>query len=812
MTKILSWNTQGSKEALETLLEEAEFDLLAIQEPWINPFTKSTYCPRSSRFHLVHKPGSRVALYVTKRYGVNQWDYGAEDLWCWVRLDQGLEVWSVYNPPDTKEAPSRLLQLPPPTRPTVLAGDFNLHHPCWDLFERLDRRAEDLLDLAVRWDLELRTPFGATTWAPQGQRQGRPSTIDHIWASTGLRGSYYGIETRGRSDHYPQVLEVVGGTRAQDREAEQLVGWSWGLMDKKGVEAEARTLAVTMGLATGELERRARTVQGLQGAFDQLVAELQAIAGRTTPRRKPNRGFQAPWWNQEIQDLRGRAKRAERAYREVPTPETRAALNRASKALSAAIRHNKTARWRATLQEAHNNQALLWRLERWARLKSFAPVDPPKLPALQDPQGGPDLATFEAKARALAGRFFPSPPADLGDILDPELAQEWPGRFAVNQEVTPEEIAQALRRTAPWKAPGADLLPTGFLKACGEPLTRILAILTTGCLRLGWFPPRFKVAKTVVLQKPGKPPAAYRTPAGYRPIALLPTIGKVIEVVVARRVTEAAEANGLLPDEQMGNRANRSTELAIRLVVAQIQEAWRQRATASLLQLDISGAFDTVNHTRLLATLRDLGYPKWLVVWVRAWLTDRSAILWFDGEATDPIPVPAGVPQGSPLSPVLFLLYISTLYRVLKEEHPYLGLVGFADDTNLLAFGKTPEANARQLERAWETCLRWARTRGMAFAAEKSELIHFNKGRRQWDRPVNLALPQGGGVSPIQPTKSARFLGVWLDWRLSWAAHKGAVERKLKTQEFPSPGSLLRPGARDLPGLGSYTLSAYEVL
>ena len=96
-------------------------------------------------------------------------------------------------------------------------------------------------------------------------------------------------------------------------------------------------------------------------------------------------------------------------------------MNRASKALSAAIRRNKTARWRATLQEAHNNQALLWKLERWARLKSFTPVDPPKLPALQDPQGGPDLTTFEAKARALAGRFFPNLPTDLNDIPNPNL-------------------------------------------------------------------------------------------------------------------------------------------------------------------------------------------------------------------------------------------------------------------------------------------------------------------------------------------------------------------------------------------------------
>jgi len=468
----------------------------------------------------------------------------------------------------------------------------------------------------------------------------------------------------------------------------------------------------------------------------------------------------------------------------VPTPETRAALNRATRTISKTIRHYKTAKWRATLQEARDNQTLLWKLERWARLKSFTPVDPPKLPALRDPRGGPGLTTFEAKAQALAGRFFPSPPADLDDIQDPSLAQEWPGRSAVEQRVTPKDVSRAQQRTAPWKAPGADLLPTGLLKACGEPLAQILAVLATGCLRLGWFPPQFKEARTVVLQKPGKPPAAYQTPGGYRPIVLLPTIGKVIEAIVAARVTEAAEANGLLPGEQIGNRANMSTELAVRLVVAQVQEAWRQRATASLLHLDISGAFDTVNHTRLLATLRDLGYPRWLVLWVRAWLANRSAILWFDGRATEPIPVPAGVPQGSPLSPVLFLLYISTLYKILQEEHPYLGLVGFADDTNLLAFGRTSEANTRQLERAWDTCLRWARTIGMAFTAEKSELIHFNKGRKQWDRPVNLALPQGRGVSPIQPTSSARFLGVWLDWRLRWAAHKRAVERKLKTQEF----------------------------
>jgi hypothetical protein len=113
----------------------------------------------------------------------------------------------------------------------------------------------------------------------------------------------------------------------------------------------------------------------------------------------------------------------------------------------------------------------------------------------------------------------------------------------------------------------------GLLKACGKLLYQVLAVLAEGCYRLGWFLAQFQRAETVVLPKPGKPPAAYRSPGGYRPIALLPTLEKVVEAIAARKITAAAEAYSLLPAEQMGNREHRSTELAIRLVVAQVQEA-----------------------------------------------------------------------------------------------------------------------------------------------------------------------------------------------------------------------------------------------
>jgi retron-type reverse transcriptase len=155
--------------------------------------------------------------------------------------------------------------------------------------------------------------------------------------------------------------------------------------------------------------------------------------------------------------------------------------------------------------------------------------------------------------------------------------------------------------------------------------------------------------------------AQKRTPGGWRPITLLSAVGKVIETAIGRRIADAAESHQLLPEGQMGNRRERSTELAIRMVTDTVYTAWLHQMITSLLQLDIKGAFDTVNHIRLLDTMRRKRFPPWVVRWLRSYLDNRTVRLRFDGEESGDIPIIAGVPQGSPLSPILFILYIATL-------------------------------------------------------------------------------------------------------------------------------------------------------
>ena len=204
---------------------------------------------------------------------------------------------------------------------------------------------------------------------------------------------------------------------------------------------------------------------------------------------------------------------------------------------------------------------------------------------------GQDGSTDGGKARILANHFFPQPrTANLADI---QHAQP-PTQFYMDTRITREDILYALKRVPSNKAPGPDQIPNLLLKECREILAPFLAIFFSSCLRQAYHPLPFKHSTTVVIRKPQKPD--YTKPAAYRPIALLNTLAKVLEGIVARRMSQEAEARGLLPETQMGARPGRSTTTALHLITEQVRAIWKAnpKTVASMLCLDISGAFDNV--------------------------------------------------------------------------------------------------------------------------------------------------------------------------------------------------------------------------
>lgn len=397
------------------------------------------------------------------------------------------------------------------------------------------------------------------------------------------------------------------------------------------------------------------------------------------------------------------------------------------------------------------------------------------MPPLTTPQG---LAvTVTEKALALRQRFYPQTEADLSDIEDLSFTPDtFHNPLESEARATEAEVRAALYSQKPWKAPGPDGIPAGFLQAMGDPLIKALTGLTTLCWTASYYPVRFRQAQTIVLKKPGK--ASYSEPGSWRPIALLSTIGKVIESVTATRIRDLAETHRLLPDCQMGARQGRSVETALDLLTEQIHTVWNSgKFVSTLLSLDVSGAFDTVNATRLLDVLRQRRIPPWLVYWVRAFISDRQSTLLIQGEETETFRLLAGVPQGSPLSPILYLFYNAELLEACQDPQLQASAIGFVDDTNILVYGTSTESNCQRLEEIHQRCISWAARYGTSFAPQKYELIHFARRRSAFNLSASLRLQD----VDLHPSTEVRILGVWVDPKLKWGAHLRRVHSKTPT-------------------------------
>ena len=181
----------------------------------------------------------------------------------------------------------------------------------------------------------------------------------------------------------------------------------------------------------------------------------------------------------------------------------------------------------------------------------------------------------------------------------------------------------------------------------------------------GYHPKCWREAKGAILAKPNKPD--YQSPKAYRIIALLNCLGKIAEKLVAKRLSSLCEQHQLLYQDQMGGRPHRSATDAILALVHDIQQGNNQRMVTSALFMDVKGAFDNVSRQRLLHTMTEMGLPTQLVKWTDHFMTGRQIGLAFDGEEEGLHAVETGIPQGSPTSPILFIIYLQPLFTRLQQ-------------------------------------------------------------------------------------------------------------------------------------------------
>jgi Reverse transcriptase (RNA-dependent DNA polymerase) len=290
--------------------------------------------------------------------------------------------------------------------------------------------------------------------------------------------------------------------------------------------------------------------------------------------------------------------------------------------------------------------------------------------------------------------------------------------------ITVHEVRAAINHANGAKAPGPDGIPTLVLQKMLPIIEDWLTNLFNASLDLGYCPEHFRRSNTVVIRKPGK--SDYTDPKAYRPIALLSTIGKVLEAVLATRLSYLVEQYDLLPKHHIGGRKGRSSDHALHLLLEQTHSRFHEGyCLASGLALDLTGAFDNTNHPRLLHNLRKRGVPEIVVKWIESFLMGRHTMMILLEGKMGSFPIPTGIPQGSPLSPILFLFFNADLIDEIQAALPEVLVIGYVDDVFLMAYGDSAPENCRTLARAHQVAERWERRHASRFNPKKYQLAHF---------------------------------------------------------------------------------------
>lgn len=634
----------------------------------------------------------------------------------------------------------------------ILGGDFNAKNKLWG--SRLTTPKGHQLHKACRaLKCEIYSGNEPTYWPSNEQRI--PDLID-FFVTKNIPKNFIYIENTAAlssSDHSAVIMTVSDNFIEKETPSflsNNRTNWQF----FKYILSEKIELKIPL-----------RTKDQIDEELTSFINAIQTSAWESTPTTSHTNTTGT--YPKEIRDLLSKKRKARKKWQRERTIENKRTLNRLVNELKRITQESKNkamSRYLGNLTATKETNYNLWKATR--QLNQASPTIPP----LKNVDGS-WVKKAEEKVDLFANYF--------SNIFKPlecrsDNEETYKLEKCDNQVIKPATIKELenliAKDLSAKKSPGYDLITTKILKKLPHIAVKKLLFIINACFRLRHVPLEWKVAEVIVIKKSGKPDHEITS---YRPISLLPVMSKIFEKLLLKRLRPLLTSRLLIPDHQFGFRNNHSTIQQVHRIVDIAERAIENKLVCSAVFLDVGQAFDKVWHQGLLTKLHN-DLPTEFYEILESYLTNRHFRVKIENNYSKLKPIKAGVPQGSVLGPVLYLLYTRDI-----PNPPDATIATFADDTAILTTANSEIEATNKLQAALSDILLWINKWRMNLNENKSIHILFTNKELRY-----LPLYLNGKVIPFANT--AKYLGMTLDTKIKWKEHvkKKNKEIKIKFSEL----------------------------
>lgn len=389
---------------------------------------------------------------------------------------------------------------------------------------------------------------------------------------------------------------------------------------------------------------------------------------------------------------------------------------------------------------------------------------------------------FANVGEALAKNIRPT------SITSNDMLERLPNTSFVLLDTDYDEVEAIISNLKSGASTGWDNISSEFLKKIKMHIVPPLTKIFNSCLALGVFPDAFKRSILIPIYKNGKRDCVNN----YRPISILPSLSKVLEKIINKRLTNYLEKNKLISDAQYGFRPNRSTDDAVHSFIDFIATKLDKKRKCLTIFLDLAKAFDTVSLPNLLLKLEKLGVRGRQLLLFESYLSGRMQRVRMGDILSNEQPVKFGVPQGSILGPTLFLCYINELCQLNLNN---CKIISYADDTTLTFYGESWHDAFATAQQGFDNVCQWLASNSLTLNTNKTNYITFsfrNYNTNNADSLQPQIIAHNCNTIPdyicncphINKTNTVKYLGITIDRNLNFAEHITNVAMRVRKLIF----------------------------